>query len=94
MTYSEMHLHRLSRLASYSTVLPLPYATPLLPDLGILAIWRKSGLKSGTKGRGFYGTARTMHILATPYKSRGIVFLRLLPDLGILASRNPQIGVA
>ena len=33
-----------------------------------------------------------MHVMATPYKSRGIVFLPLLPDLGILASTNPQIG--
>ena len=58
-----------------------------------MAIWRKSGMKSGAKGRGFYSTARTMHVLATPYKSRGIVFLPLLSNLGIMASKNPQIGV-
>jgi len=62
-------------------------------NLSILAIWRKSGMKSGAKGRGFYSTARTMHVLATPYKSRGIVFLPLLSNLGIMASKNPQIGV-
>ena len=51
-------------------------------------IWRQRYLSIG-----FYGTARTMHVLATPYKSRGIVFLPLLSNLGIMASKNPQIGV-
>ena len=69
------------------------YYTPLLGDLSILAIWRKLWFEISHKSRGFYSTARTMHVLATLYKRRGIVFLPLLLNLGITAPKNPQIGV-